>query len=111
MQAVWSLGRGSAGQIREVLAQAGTEAKPSTVSTMLRILVDKGFLGYEAFGRTYVYEPAVARSDYSAGRLTSFIERFFGGSPAQLVSFLAQREQLSLAEIEALLADAEAALP
>ena len=105
MQAVWRLGRCSAGQVREVLAEAGTVAKPSTVSTVLRILVDKGFLTYEAFGRTYVYSAAVAKTDYSAGRLRSFIDRFFGGEPAQLVSFLAQRENLSLADIEALLDD------
>ena len=103
MQAVWQVGRGSAGDVRAVLAKAGKVAKPTTVSTVLRILVDKGFLTYEAYGRTYVYSAAVAKTDYSAGRLTSFIERFFGGSPAKLVSFLAEREDLSLAQIEALL--------
>ena len=103
MQAVWTVGRGSAGDVRAVLAKAGNEAKPTTVSTVLRILVDKGFLTYEAFGRTYVYRAAVAKTDYSAGRLSSFIERFFGGSPARLVSFLAEREDLSLGEIESLL--------
>ena len=53
--------------------------------------------------RTYIYEAAVAKTDYSAGRVRSLIERFFGGSPAQLVSFLAQREDLSLKQIEGLL--------
>lgn len=105
MQAVWDLGKCSAGDVREVLAKAGSEAKPTTISTVLRILVDKGFLKFEAFGRTYVYEPAVAKTDYSAGRLTSFIERFFGGSPARLVSFLAERENLSLSDIENMLED------
>jgi len=105
MQAVWDIGKGSAGDVREVLAKAGSVAKPTTISTVLRILVDKGFLKFEAFGRTYVYEPAVAKTDYSAGRLTSFIERFFGGNPAKLVSFLAERENLSLADIESMLED------
>jgi predicted transcriptional regulator len=105
MQAVWDLGKGSAGDVREVLAKAGSVAKPTTISTVLRILVDKGFLKFEAFGRTYVYQPAVAKTDYSATRLTSFIERFFGGNPAKLVSFLAERENLSLTDIEAMLED------
>ena len=108
MQAVWTVGRGSAGDVRAVLAKAGNDAKPTTVSTVLRILVDKGFLTYEAYGRTYVYSAAVAKTDYSAGRLRSFIERFFGGSPAQLVSFLAEREDLSLQQIESLLQQAGA---
>ena len=103
MQAVWELERGSAGDVRDVLAKAGNHAKPSTVSTVLRILVEKGFLNYEAYGRTYVYTPAIAKADYSASRLHSFIERFFGGSAAQLVSFLAERENLSLSQIEQLL--------
>ncbi len=103
MQVVWRLGEGSAGQVREALAESGTEAKPTTVSTVLRVLVDKGFLTYRAFGRTYVYAPAVPRAEYSAGRLNSFIGRFFGGSPARLVSFLAERESLSLKRIEELL--------
>ena len=105
MQAVWDLGKCSAGDVREVLAKAGSEAKPTTISTVLRILVDKGFLKFEAFGRTYIYEPAVAKTDYSAGRLSSFIERFFGGNPAKLVSFLAERENLSLSDIEDMLED------
>ena len=110
MQAVWAVGRGSAGQIRERLAADGHAAKPTTVSTVLRILVDKDFLTYEAFGRTYVYSPLVERADYSAGRLRSFIRRFFDGEPARLVSFLAEREDLSLADVEALMnpSDAEA---
>ena len=110
MQAVWAVGRGSAGQIRERLAADGNAAKPTTVSTVLRILVDKDFLTYEAFGRTYVYSPLVERADYSAGRLRSFIRRFFDGEPARLVSFLAEREDLSLADVEALMnpSDAEA---
>ena len=103
MQAVWAVGRGSAGQIRERLAADGHAAKPTTVSTVLRILVDKQFLTYEAFGRTYVYSPLVERADYSAGRLRSFIRRFFDGEPARLVSFLAEREDLSLADVEALM--------
>jgi predicted transcriptional regulator len=103
MQAVWELGKGSAGDVREVLAKAGNTAKPTTISTVLRILVDKAFLTYEAYGRTYIYTPAVAKEDYSAKRLSSFIERFFGGSPAKLVSFLAERENLSLNELEELL--------
>ena len=44
MQAVWELGKGSAGDVREVLAKAGNTAKPTTISTVLRILVDKAFL-------------------------------------------------------------------
>jgi len=103
MQAVWEAGHGSAGDIRAVLAKAGSTAKPTTVTTVLRILVDKGFVAYDTVGRAHVYRPAVAKADYSANRLTSFIERFFGGSPAQLVSFLAERENLSLAQIEELL--------
>ncbi len=103
MQAVWTIGRGSAGDVREVLAKAGNEAKPTTISTVLRILCDKGFLKFDAYGRTYVYEAAVAKTEYSANRVQSLIERFFGGSPAHLVSFLAERENLSLAQIEKLL--------
>jgi len=103
MQAVWQLEQGSAGQVREVLAKAGSRAKPTTVSTVLRILVDKGFVAFDLVGRTHLYRPAIQKKDYSAGRLSSFIDRFFGGNPAQLVSFLAQRENLTLDEIESLL--------
>ena len=110
MRAVWQAGRGSLGDVRAVLAAAGQEHKPTTIGTVLRILVHKGYVRYEQFGRTHVYEPAIAQADYSARRLTSFIERFFGGSPAALVSFLAARENLSLAEIETLL-DAEDVSP
>ncbi len=103
MQAVWQLGSGTAGEVREVLAKAGSTAKPTTVSTVLRILVDKDFITYDVAGRTHIYRAAVAKTDYSASRLSSFIDRFFGGKPAELISFLAERENLSLEQIEALL--------
>ena len=105
MQAVWQAPSSTLGQLREVLAKAGNTAKPTTISTVLKVLMDKGFVSAERVGRTNLYRAAVAKTDYSAGRLTSFIERFFGGNPAKLVSFLAERENLSLAEIEALMPD------
>lgn len=105
MHAIWHISKGSAGQIRARLEENGIKAKPSTVSTVLRILVDKGFLNYEAYGRTFVYQPTITKSEYSSNRLTSFIHRFFGGSPSQLVSFLAKRENFSIKEIEQLLED------
>lgn len=95
MQILWSLPqqRGYAADIM----QRFDEKRPAltTLLTFLKILGEKGFVSSEKVGRSHVFHALVSRDDYTATYMTDAKNTFFGGSLTSLVSFFAQREQLS----------------
>jgi predicted transcriptional regulator len=100
MNILWDKGRAFVNDIIEVMP----DPKPaySTVSTMMRILVKKGYADYEAFGKSHRYLPLVERGDYSREFMRSTRDSLFGGSYRAMFSFFAESEKLSPAEIEEL---------
>jgi len=83
----------------------------TTVSTIVRILEQKGFVGYEAFGRTYRYHALVGQDDYRRFSLRKLLGGHFGGSFGRLLSFFAQEENLDAAALDALLRQTQAGDP
>ncbi|PHI19438.1 transcriptional regulator [Lewinellaceae bacterium SD302] len=105
MRYVWELGECTIGNIRDAMAAKYPNKKlaaHSTVSTVLKALRDKEYIGFKSYGRTYVYNPIVSKDEYSRGRLKSLVGRFFGGSPQKMVSFLVEENDLSLEDLEEL---------
>lgn len=101
MHVLWFLGKGYVKDIIERLP----EPKPAynTVSTVVRILEKKGFVGHEAFGKTHRYRPLVAKEDYTQAFLRSFVRNYFDNSYQELVSFFAKDRDMSLSELEEIL--------
>ncbi|RSK31083.1 BlaI/MecI/CopY family transcriptional regulator [Hymenobacter metallilatus] len=81
----------------------------TTVSTIIRILEQKGFVGHEAFGRTHRYHALVAQDEYRRFSLRKLLGGYFGGSFTRLVSFFAQDENLDAAQLDELLRHAQTA--
>ncbi|MEN6312070.1 MAG: BlaI/MecI/CopY family transcriptional regulator [Acidobacteriota bacterium] len=75
----------------------------NTVSTIVRILEKKGFVGHEAFGKTHLYRPLVAKEDYTQAFLKSFVKDYFDDSYQELVSFFARDKDLTVSELEDIL--------
>ncbi|MEQ8705570.1 MAG: BlaI/MecI/CopY family transcriptional regulator [Phaeodactylibacter sp.] len=106
MQIIWEIAPCTVSDIRTYMVEELGLKKPphSTVSTMVRILDDKkGFLKHKAYGRTFVYEPAVTKEAYSRQSVQTLVQDYFGGSMNRLVSFLVQEEDLSLRELNDLM--------
>jgi len=105
MQIIWYLGRCTVRDIRDHIKNELGEPEPphSTVSTIVRILEDKAFLGHKAYGRTYEYFSLISQEDYSRQRLRKLVGDYFGGSMNRLVSFLVKRDDLSLGELSELI--------
>jgi predicted transcriptional regulator len=105
MQIIWEIAPCTVSDIRNYMVeQLGMKKPPhSTVSTMVRILDDKkGFLKHTAYGRTFVYEPAVSKEDYSRQSLKTLVRDYFEGSMNSLVSFLVEEQDLSLKDLSEL---------
>ena len=105
MQIIWRLEKCTVSDMRDDIQQQSGEKKPphSTISTIVRILEEKGFLGHKAYGRTYEYFPLVSKEDYSKSSLKKLVSDYFEGSMNQLVSFLVKEENLDVSELSELL--------
>jgi len=89
------------GFIKDILEHF-SEPKPAynTVSTIVRILQEKGFINHKAFGRTHEYYPVIAKKDYSKMHMGAFINSYFANSFEQMVSFFAREKEISVREME-----------
>lgn len=104
MQVLWDLDRAFVKEIIDRLP----DPKPAynTVSTIVRILQDKEFVGHEAYGKSHCYYPLVDKNTYSRKFLKNFIGNYFQNSFSQMVSFFAREENIDLQELEKLLEEA-----
>lgn len=101
MQILWKLDKAF---VKEIIAEM-PEPKPAynTVSTIIRILEQKGFVDHEAFGKTYQYYPVIEKDDYSQFYLNNFLTGYFSGSFERLVSFFAKENDLGVNEVDELM--------
>jgi predicted transcriptional regulator len=97
MQYLWKLNKGF---LKDIVDQFPSP-KPAytTVSTVIRVLVKKGFIGYNTFGKINEYYPLVTKGDYFQNHVKLIINNFFDGSAPEFASFFAN-EQLNLSELE-----------
>ena len=101
MQVMWAKGKVL---VHDILAEM-SEPKPAynTVSTVVRILEKKGYVGHEAHGKTHEYYPLIEREEYTNGYMNSVLNNFFGGSVSRMISFFTRNEKISLTETDEIL--------
>ena len=80
------------------------EPKPhqNTVATILKILVEKEFVGIEVIGRMHQYFALVNKNVYSKGRVKSLVKKYYEGSFSNIVSSMVKENSLSIEELEML---------
>ena len=101
MQILWDRESAFVNDILAVLP----EPKPAynTVSTIVRILEQKGYLAHKAYGRSHEYYPIIDRESYTKDFMVNVLNNFFGGSASRMVSFLSSNESISLEETDEIL--------
>ena len=101
MKVVWRL---QSGLLMEIVdAMPKPQPHKNTVATILKTLVDKGFVKIENIGRIHRYHPAVSKEEYSGNTLASVAKGYFNGSFSNVISFLVNEEKLTVKELELLL--------
>lgn len=105
MQIIWDLERCTVSQILDHYEHELKVKRPphSSISTIVRIMEEKGFLDHKAYGRTYEYFPIVSKEEYSKGTLKSFVQNYFDGSMERLVSFMVKENDLSVNDLNDML--------
>lgn len=101
MQILWDLKKAF---VKDVLEQF-PEPKPAytTVSTIIRILEQKEFVGYKAYGKTHEYFPVVSKDTYKKFMTKGLLKDYFNGSLKNLVSHFAEKEKIDVKELDAIL--------
>ena len=97
--------------VREILTFY-PEPRPhfNTISTFVRGLEEKGYVGHTPCGRrSYRYHAAVPREEYSRRNLRTLIREYFNNSYLSVVSSLVKEEHVSLDELKELIQEVEKA--
>lgn len=102
MQLLWDAGRGTVSDLLERMPEADRPPH-STVSSVVRILEKKGYVGHKAYGKTHEYFPLVEKEIYGSRSLKDILQNYFDGSVHRLVSHLVTEENISDADTEALI--------
>lgn len=101
MQVIWKLNKAF---LREIIDEI-SNPKPhnNTVATILKILVEKEFVGVTVYGRMHQYYPLISKDAYSKTTIRSLVKGYFEGSFSNAVSFMVKENNLSVEELELLL--------
>lgn len=106
MQVLWQLKKAFVKDIiKELPEDEKTGKKPAynTVSTVIRILENKGFVAHKAYGKTHEYFPVVSKETYSNMFLKNFMSDYFSGSFKKMVSFFVKQNDVDISEMEQLM--------
>ncbi len=94
--------------IRELLAHY-PEPRPhfNTISTFVRGLEEKGYVGHEVLGNSHRYHAAISRDDFKKKTLKGVISKYFNNSYLGVVSSLVQEEEISIDDLKQLIREVE----
>jgi len=101
MQIIWQIEKGFVKEVIDYLP----EPKPAynTVSTIIRILEVKGFIGHEAIGKSHQYYPLISKEDYKRHATEKLLGNYFENSVESMFSFFVKEEKLDLSDVDEIL--------
>jgi predicted transcriptional regulator len=98
MNVIWRIGPCSVAQVQEQL-RPQRELAYTSVSTIVRILEQKGYVTSEKEGRGHLYAASVSKESYQALSLKRIVRNVFDGAPSLLVQRLLASEALAPEEL------------
>ena len=101
MQALWL---SEPAFIKDIIAvMPSPQPHYNTVSTLIKILVEKGFVSSESLGNAHRYTALISKDDYSRRTVKQLVKGYFNNSFADMVSFFAADKELDIEDMEAIL--------
>ena len=98
MQYLWNLEK----SFLKDLVESFPEPRPAytTISTVIRVLVKKKFIGYQSYGKIHEYYPLISREEYLKGQIDEVAKDYFSGSITELASFITRENDVDLSDLE-----------
>ena len=98
MKILWGIEKGF---IKDIIAQYPDPKPPyNSVSTIVRVLVQKDIVGYNAYGNPHQYFPKISREEYSKSQLSRLVSDYYNNSLKQVVNFFSESKQLKKEELD-----------
>lgn len=108
MQILWTTDEAT---VQDILKEfTGTKPARTTISTVLGILENKGFVTHKTFGRVNVYTSLISKDEYSKKQLFGFLKNYFDGSFSSMTSFFAKETNLTIEDLDKLMEETKKAL-
>lgn len=100
MNYLWKLEKSFFKEIKEQFP----EPKPATttINTLLKRLIDKGFVNYKMYGNSREYFPLVDKNTYYSKQIKGIIKNSFNDSIEQFASFFTKETNLNEKELKTL---------
>lgn len=100
MQILWKIKEGF---VKDIIREL-PEPKPpyNTISSVVRILEKRGFLGFRSFGKSHMYFPIIGKKSYRKHAFKTMMKGYFEGSYKNVISYLVDDENISEKDIEEL---------
>jgi predicted transcriptional regulator len=97
MKILWSIERGF---IKDIIEHYPNPKPPyNSVSTIVRVLVQKNIVDYKVYGNSYQYYPLISKEEYSKGQLSRLISDYYNNSLKQVVNFFSESKKLDEKEL------------
>ena len=97
MKILWGIGEGF---IKDIIEQYPDPKPPyNSVSTIVRVLVQKEIVGFTAYGNSHQYHPLVTKEEYSKGQLSRLVKDYYNNSLTQVVNFFSESKSLDEKEL------------
>ncbi len=98
MKILWGIGEGF---IKDIIDQYPDPKPPyNSVSTIVRVLVQKEIVGFKAYGNTHQYYPLITKEEYSKGQLSRLVADYYNNSLTEVVNFFSESKKLSEKELD-----------
>lgn len=98
MMILWDIEKGF---IKDIQDQYPDPKPPyNSISTIVRVLVQKEIVGYTAYGKSHQYHPLIEKEEYSKGQLSRLVKDYYDNSLKQVVSFFSESKKLDKKELD-----------
>ncbi|MEM9832409.1 MAG: BlaI/MecI/CopY family transcriptional regulator [Bacteroidota bacterium] len=98
MKILWEIKRGF---IKDIIEQYPDPKPPyNSVSTIVRVLVQKNIVDYKAYGKSYQYYPLISKEEYRRGQLGRLVSEYYNNSLKQVVNFFSESKKLDEKELD-----------
>lgn len=105
MKIFWEKGSMFVNDVIDLLA--GTRPHYNTISTIVRGLEDKGFVGHEQFGNTYRYFAIISLEEFSRNTINNMVNKYYNKYYASVVYMFVEEQKISTEEIHELIRQVE----
>ena len=98
MKILWGIKEGF---IKDIIDQYPDPKPPyNSVSTIVRVLVQKEIVGFKAYGKSHQYHPLISKEEYSKGQLSRLVSDYYNNSLKQVVNFFSESKKLNEDELD-----------